>query len=248
MKKNNKRSGLRRVSPGMNEEYRFIYPSFIKTTNDGMQSGYSVQNARCKECESMEKRAEYANRRQRACNKEYNNTSSILPRSVPESLSEMGLDNLLRTGKVDIRQLFVPRHPPLSNETYGTIPNQQQSISAEYLQAVKWLHEIFVMRQSESANYADDLPTSFVRVEKEIARCISECLADVPARMRSASYIQSLVRAYRVVQPLPGERHSVSLRKVHLILQDNFEGSCFCKLLNILLAGFMGSETKTIDF
>lgn len=178
----------------------------------------------------------------------YNNTSSILPQSVLESLSETGLDTLSKTGIVDFRQSSVPKHPQLSNETYGTIPNRQQYISAEYLRAVKWLHEIFVMRQSESVNYEGGLPTSFVRVEKEIARCISECLADVPAQMRSASYIRSLVRAYRVVQPLPDERHSVSLRKVHLILQDNFEGSCFCKLLNILLAGFMGSETKTIDF
>ncbi len=197
---------------------------------------------------SQEKRAEMSNRLQRARKQSHNKLSSILLQFVLESLSETGLDTLSKTGIVDFRQSSVPRHPQLSNETYGTIPNRQQYISAEYLRAVKWLHEIFVMRQSESAGYEGDLPTSFVCVETEIARCISECLADVPARMRSVSYIRSLVRCNRVVQLLPDGRHSVSLRKVHVILQDNFEGSCFCKLLNILLAGFMGSETKTIDF
>lgn len=168
--------------------------------------------------------------------------------SALESLSETGLDALRRTGTMAGTQSAEPARSPLSNEIYGMIPSRQHWLSVEYLRTVEWLHRIFEMRQSEVVNYEGDLPTSFVRVESEIARCISECLADVPAQKRSVSYIRSLVRDYRVVQLLPEGRHSVSLHKVHVILQDNFEGSCFCKLLNILLAGFMGSETKTIDF
>lgn len=33
-----------------------------------------------------------------------------------------------------------------------------------------------------------------------------------------------------------------------LLCQDNYKDSCFCKLLNILLAGYMNCETLTIDF
>lgn len=165
-----------------------------------------------------------------------------------ESLSQTGLDNLRESASAVGQQFVEPMHLQLSNGTSGMIPNRQQRLSAEYLQAVAQLHKIFVTRRIESANYGGDLPTSFVRVEKEIARCISECLADVPVQMRNTSYTQFLVRCYKVVQLLPDGSHSVSLHKVHLILQDNYRDSCFCKLLNILLAGFMGSETKTIEF
>ncbi|MFA6727378.1 MAG: hypothetical protein WCS17_04055 [Prevotella sp.] len=166
----------------------------------------------------------------------------------PENLSKMGLDTL-RGKELKVNQQFAEtKHPQLPSETFGKTLNQQDRLLAEYLQATEQLRKIFEMRQIELISYKGDLPTSFVYVEKEIARCISGCLTDVPEQKRNTSHIQSLVSLYKVVQILPDGSHSVSLHKVHLILQDNYKDSCFCKLLNILLAGFMGSEIKTIDF
>jgi hypothetical protein len=89
--------------------------------------------------------------------------------------------------------------------------------------------------------------TSFARVEKEIAKCISECLSDVPSRKRNVHQILQYVVDYRVVRFHHSGTPKVSLHRVHLILQDNFPGSCFCRFCNIMLAGFMGVEPTNIE-
>lgn len=133
------------------------------------------------------------------------------------------------------------------NGTFDMNRNQQLNLSGQYRQAVSQLHRIFATLRNESAEYSDCLPTSFVDVEKELARCISGCLPDVPVEMRSIDQIQSLLRDYKVVRLLPDGTCSTSLHTVHVILQDNYKDSCFCQFLNLLLTGFMNTETKVID-
>ena len=110
------------------------------------------------------------------------------------------------------------------------------------------LSRILETLQDESTDYSGGLPTSFVRAENAIARCISECLRDYPGQKIGTSHIQSLLREHKVVRLLPDGTHSVSLHTVHTILQDNFPNSSLCLLFNILLAGWMGSSTKVIEF
>lgn len=134
------------------------------------------------------------------------------------------------------------------NETACMIPDSQSDLFLEYLSGVHLLKQIFEVLPAESKGYPDDSATSFDDVEKEIARCISVCLRDVPSRKRCIDGIQSLLRGQRVVVPVRGQNPTTSLHRVHVILQDNFPGSCLCKLLNILLAGFMNTQTKVITF
>lgn len=141
-----------------------------------------------------------------------------------------------------------PHQQQLPNGTGGRNLNPQFVLSALYPVGIDLLSRIFEVLPGESANYPDDLPTSFVAVENEIARCISGCLRDVPKRKRDISYIQGLLRVYRVVRIVPGQNPTVSLGRVHTILQDNYKDSCFCKLMNILIVGFMNTEPKVITF
>jgi hypothetical protein len=113
---------------------------------------------------------------------------------------------------------------------------QQYQTLPEYQEGMNELCRIFEVLRTESRDYQGDLPTSFERVENEIATGISECLADCPEQSRSIAAVQDLLRVYKVVLPLPSGSPSVSLFRIHLILQDNFEGSLLCKLFNILLA------------
>lgn len=110
------------------------------------------------------------------------------------------------------------------------------------------LQRIAEMLLNELTINPDCLPTSLLAVERELAICISECLSDVPEQKRNTHRIQVLLHDYKVVVPLRGSGQTVSLNRIHLLCQDNYKNSCFCKLLNILLAGFMNCETLTIDF
>ena len=59
-------------------------------------------------------------------------------------------------------------------ETEGMNLHPQDMLLGEYLRATKQLQRIFEVRRSELTKYPDDLPTSFVAVEREISKCISE--------------------------------------------------------------------------
>ena len=154
---------------------------------------------------------------------------------------QMGIDKMDRKTTAELK------HWQKLHENDGRTRYPESTLSVKHRSANRMLQRIFEVLPNELIDYPDDLPTSFVAVETEIARCISGCLADAPEQMRDISYIQSLVRDYRVVSPVRVGNPTVSLHAVHLIVQDNFEGSCFWKLLNILATGFMNTETKLID-
>jgi hypothetical protein len=143
---------------------------------------------------------------------------------------------------------MAPEHWPFPSETHDTSPYQESRIRVEGRRADQQLQRLLEVLQGELINYEGDLPTSSARVEKEIARCISECLADVDRQRKDIPYVQSLLRVYKVVLPHRDGKPTVSLHKVHVILQDNFPDSCLCKLMNILLADWMNTTTKVITF
>ncbi len=134
------------------------------------------------------------------------------------------------------------------SETCGMSPCQQSPQSHQYLSGIEGLSRIFGVLQSEEAARQDGSTISFAAVEKEIAICIAGCLSDCPVQTRHIGRIRTLLRDYRVVTPLQDGTPTVSLRRLHMILQDNFQGSYLCGLLNIFLAGHNGVTTKVLDF
>ena len=138
--------------------------------------------------------------------------------------------------------------PPLLNEIADTNPNQQSHLLAQHLAGKKALTRIIEMLPNELTKRPDVLPISFVNVEMEIARCISECLLGFPAQKRNISTVLSYVQDYKVVRPVSGQNPSVSLLQIHVILQDNYKGSSLCMLLDIMLGEFKKTTTKTITF
>ena len=136
----------------------------------------------------------------------------------------------------------------LLNEIYDksrNLPHRQFQIS--YSRVVQF-HRLFVEQPYESVNYEDDPPISSAFVEREIAKYISECLVNTPEQTLDIQQIEEMIRDYKVVQPLGQKNHSVSLERVHSILEDNFQDSSLCKLLNILLKGDKNTRTKVVTF
>lgn len=133
-------------------------------------------------------------------------------------------------------------------ETSGKTQNPLLGLSRQCHFGISELSRILEVLQSEEQARLGGLSTSFDGVENAIAICMSQCLSDCSEQKKSIPYILSLLKDYKVVSPLQDGSPCVSLQRIHVILQDNFEGSSFCKLLNILLAGHLGVAIKTIDF
>ena len=136
----------------------------------------------------------------------------------------------------------------LPNETRGKNRDQQCQLLDEYRAGIYQLHRITELLRRESAGYPDDLPTSFVRVENEIAKYISGCLSDVDEQSRDISDILTLLRCNRVLVHVHGETPSVSLDQLYILLQDNFPNSYLCNLFNLFIDGFSKVQPKTIAF
>lgn len=143
---------------------------------------------------------------------------------------------------------------PLRQTQHGTLDTNRSLLAqitlSGFQQAVAQLHEIFEVLPNELVGCPGGLPTSFVRVERTLARCIAGCLPDVPEQNKGIDYLQSLLHAYKVVRLVRGYRKSptVSLERVHSLLKDNYLDSCFCVFFDIMLSGYMGVRTKVITF
>ena len=134
------------------------------------------------------------------------------------------------------------------NENLDKNHHQQFQPEAQYQKGIEQLYRIFSMLRSEAKADLDSSATSFACVEKEIAKCISECLQDVPPYIHDIDSIQSLLKDYKVIQFDSDQNPSVSLHRIHVILQDNYKDSSLCRLFNICITGFMGINTKVIVF
>lgn len=138
-------------------------------------------------------------------------------------------------------------HSLLQNETYGKIPDPRYSISPQFRQANAQLHKLFAVLKNELKDYPGDLSTSYVFVEKELAKCISGLLQDYPLQMRSVSCIRSLLRDYKVILPLQDGSHSISHNKVHSILEDNYKDSLLLSFMDLLSKGLHNTVPKLIS-
>ncbi|HOE05969.1 MAG TPA: hypothetical protein PLZ52_12195 [Bacteroidales bacterium] len=136
----------------------------------------------------------------------------------------------------------------MQHENCDNCPGQQWYLHMQFAQGIAQLNTIFEVLRSETVNNRGVCSTLAHDVETQLAKCISQCLADSPEQKRDISQILAFLKSYKVVQSLPKRKPSVSLHKVHLILQDNYPDSYLCGLMNILLAGFMNVQTKVITF
>lgn len=145
-----------------------------------------------------------------------------------------------------------PKDFPLPEQIWNEIDDMNQN-QAHYqhqqpVKEIQMLQKILEVQQNEIQDYQGDLPTSLLFAEKEVVKYISECLQDDSASINDISCIPTLVRDYKVVSPVRGQIPSVSLRKIHLILQDNYKDSSLCKLFNLLLGCSKILQTKVITF
>lgn len=169
-------------------------------------------------------------------------------------LQKKGLQNFQNNSEMEIQaeailaieeaQLQQLRNGSLSSSEF----RKPEALPRRYRYGLFRLHLIFGLLQVESAICQDDLPTSFVSVEREIAKYISECLPDVSARNQSTAKILKLVRLYKVVEFQKKKELSISLMQLYLLLDDNFQSSSLCKLLNLFLFGSGKAEPKVIAF
>ncbi len=156
--------------------------------------------------------------------------------------SQMGI--LLKDDRVKNQS----KHLQQLNEIGDMIQNPQYKQSDVLVSGIQQLHYLSVTLQNEGLDSVDGLSISFASVEIQIAKCISECLGYSPEQNKYVSQILKFVKDYKVVQSLPGKRHTVSLHKVHLILQDNYSNSSLYGLFSLLLCGRNNGVTKVITF
>lgn len=110
------------------------------------------------------------------------------------------------------------------------------------------LRSIIEVLRNEVVDYSGDLPTSFVCAEKALATSIEQCLCDCLPQTFGARRIRKQLRDYGVFGLLRGETPTVSLDRLHLLCQDNYQGSSLCLILDIVLGNRFGVQTKTISF
>lgn len=141
MKKSNKINRLRRVTPATSEECAFGQPSCTKNTHDWIPTEYE-QNARAKECESQEKRAEYANCRIK------NKGNTILPTvAAPSGLRREYLQKLVDTRCAVITQHYYEEDAKLHEAFNKASVNTS---TAQYPIVGSAPHEIEFVDQSSS--------------------------------------------------------------------------------------------------
>lgn len=141
-----------------------------------------------------------------------------------------------------------PKIPRKWNEKHGMSHNLQFPLLAEYRKEIlQWQTKTVKLPNVEEVNHHVS-STSFAYVVKELSKCIEGCLADSLSHSRNKISLPQLLTDYKVVQSLPDGKNLISLHKVHLILQDNFSDSWFCKFLNIMLSeSIEGTISNSID-
>lgn len=134
----------------------------------------------------------------------------------------------------------------LLREILDTNHGLPRRLYRQFLNETLRLHQIFVAQQHEEVSSQDGMSTSSPCDEMVVAQCISGCLQDSCEPKPDTSLVQGLVADYGAVVALPGKTPSVSLRRIHSMLQDNFQGSSLCKLFDHLLMGGHKFDTKVI--
>jgi hypothetical protein len=131
-------------------------------------------------------------------------------------------------------------------EKIGKSPDRQYLQWAPLQSGISQLRGLFEVLQAEEGGHQHEPTISISAVENRIAQCIAGCLAGEHGQSPDTAHILALLADNRVVLPLRDGRVSVSLHRVHVTVQDNFSGSCLCGLLDVLMAGHMGTATKVV--
>lgn len=146
------------------------------------------------------------------------------------------------------RFLYQKERWQLLSEIYDKSLGLPQTQFRIYRSKIQQLNQLFVEPPHAEASSEGDLPTSFVSAEREIAKYIAECLGGSDEQNGDIENILSLIRDYKVVQFPQEKNHSVSLERVHSILEDNFPNSSLYQLLELLINGNQKVKSKVITF
>lgn len=130
-----------------------------------------------------------------------------------------------------------------------TLPNiAPKSLDFQYRLGTHQLSKIFDMLPVESAKCPDDLTTWHDSVVKELAQYIARFLFDESEQKRRILALTRLINEYKVVQFVHQKNLTISLHRIHVLLQDNFPSSFFCDFLHLALIGRSNIQSKTIAF
>lgn len=134
------------------------------------------------------------------------------------------------------------------NESCGKSRYSLSPLYRQYQTGISGLCRIFAMLQTEEEARQDGRSISLPLASTEVERYISECLTGLLSGSLGTSQIPSLLRAYGVVTPLPDGKSSVSPFQIHLILQDNFQGSWLCGLFDMMFGCRPDVESKSVIY
>lgn len=134
------------------------------------------------------------------------------------------------------------------SESYGKNLSQLSPLCRRYLTGIAQLSQIFATLQTEEESRQDGRSISLSHASTEVEQYISECLKGLLPGSLGTSQIPSLLRAYGVVTPLPDGKSSVSPFQIHLILQDNFQGSWLCGLFDMMFGCRSDVESKAVYY
>lgn len=170
--------------------------------------------------------------------------------SRPTRPLKTNVANHRETGKGS-SSLFFEKQQKLQQklgEIYGKTHDLQLGQLDQVNSSVQQLSRIIAMMQTESTPVRGDLPTSFVPAAMKLAKCISQFLEYENQQNADIQSVLTYLNDYKALTCLPNGKYLLSPHKVHLILQDNFQDSSLTLFFNILFAGWINTETKSILF
>jgi hypothetical protein len=184
-------------------------------------------------------------RNQRLCKALENEIVKVFSAILPEKDLETPQKGIDLT---DNQTKNKPKHLHKRSETLYMSRNQRFPHLEEYRKEILQWQMKSVMQKNEDEEGLHVSATSFDSVVMEISKCIEGCLSDSTSHNHSATYLRQLLIDYKAVQSLHSGKTLISLHKVHLILQDNFSDSWFCKFLNIMLSESLNNTiSNSID-
>lgn len=170
--------------------------------------------------------------------------------SSKETGDNLHFDLQMETLQTDEKTKHLKKLQQKLNEIYDKSQHlPHYKLASMHLLADRWLR-IIATQTSEGVSYADDSPTSCVSVENELANCIFGCLGDSHEQNGGIQDMLNHIQSYKVVRPLEGKNHSVSLTTVEVLLQDNYKDSLLHRLFELLLkdSDCQNRKTKAITF
>lgn len=162
---------------------------------------------------------------------------------------QKGVENLSQKASRDILERLPAetQQELFAHEISDMTPDLPYMLSVQHLQGMSQLNAIIEVLRNEQVARSYGSAISFDFVETAIARYISQFLCDFRGKKNGMKSVLKHVKSYRVVQSVAGQTPSVSLHRVHVILQDNYRGSSLCSFFDLFL-GNSAYKSKVITF